>query len=394
MVHKIPRPKTAGFFVLFAAFLALLAGYLRGELVLSFMGTVFLMILFYFYLAVLAACLTHGKSAKTALTEILTKHVKAGGQGELRFVNPVRFYLLPGIAVRYRKKLASKDGRVVSCIFNPLENNNIQFAVPLRGAYYNCSDEILFVDVSGFFEAGIVVKQNDITDEPGLLAAPVTADKPVIIPVRSGGSEKRDELTYRKTDNLTENRPYVPGDDPRRIIWKLYGHGPNPELYVRERENSPPPHSRLLILLDTQIDPALYGIAESRAEIDMLCENALGIMGELGKNGISVTVGYTGGKILPGNEWSLAWPAALPLLSDDLLPSPADDCGVLILAAPRLTPGTALDRFLQNVPPGNFPDLFFLYTENKTDVRERTEAASAGAAFYKRKANVYLMAKE
>jgi len=389
----MPRPKTAGIFIIIAALLALIAGHMRGELVLTFFGTVFLAITAYFYLAVFITGIMQRKKAGSIVIEIISKQIRAGEPGELLIRQAPKFFKIPGTFIRYRMKLATRDGRIAACLFNPAKKNeSVIFPVPGRGAYYGVTDELLLLDAPGFFEMKIKTGQDRSS---GLLAAPNPADEAIPLRIRSGGSEKSGEINYQKTDNLTENRPYVPGDDPRRINWKLYGHGPNSELYVREGENSPPPHSKILILLDTQIDPGLYGAEESLNEVDMLCENALKASEELGQRGIETLFGYTGGKIHPGTAGTLALPAALPLLSDDVLPKVADDAGILILALPRMTTGaTALDKCLGDLESMNKkPDLFFLFTEsnNKTG---RTEAAAACAAFYKRKANVYSYMKE
>ena len=383
----MPRPKTAGIFVLAAALSALAAGYFRNELVLMFFGSAFLAILAWCFLAVLIPGITNRRKAAQIRVEILTKLIKAGENGALRVPQKMNFFTLPGTVIRYRMNLATRDNRIASCVFNPKKNieNCITFAVPGRGAYYGITDELLFMDAPGFFEKKIFVRQEQ---SPRLLAAPCMAEQEIPFRIHSGGSEKRREVNFLKTDNLVENRPYVPGDDPRRINWKLYGHGSRQELYVREGENSPPPHSRLLILLDTQMDPVLYSAEECRTEVDMLCENALRAAEELGKNGIEIQIGHTGGKIFQAaaanTSSALAWPAALPLLSEDNLPNTTEETGILILAAPRMSTGnTALDRYLHNPVPGQKPELLFLYTEKSKNAEERAEAAKTCAAFYR-----------
>ena len=150
-------------------------------------------------------------------------------------------------------------------------------------------------------------------------------------------------------------------------------------MFVREGEPEPPPHSRLVILVDTQIDPGLYTPEEGRRAVDLLCSNALSAALEFSMRGIELYIGYTGGKLRAGTAISadsggiaqaakpedlpaaLAWPAAVPIDSSDDLPDPPGGRGVLILSLPRLSAGSsALDRCL-NRNPGRSTDILFLY---------------------------------
>ena len=57
----------------------------------------------------------------------------------------------------------------------------------------------------------------------------------------------------RRSDELLETRRYVPGDDVRRLNWKLLAHAG--ELFLRLGEETPPPRARLLAVLDTTERP-------------------------------------------------------------------------------------------------------------------------------------------
>jgi hypothetical protein len=200
-----------------------------------------------------------------------------------------------------------------------------------------------------------------------------------------------------------DHRPYIPGDDPRRINWKLYSHGPSNSLFIREGETEPPPRSRLLILVDTETDAQLYRPAAGRQAVDLLCTQALTMALDLAGRGMDVLIGCTGGEVRGGDaaelEEALAWPAALPgpfpafpvperegrkrkgrkrpgqdrgkrRAADPGLPELplAADRGTCILALPRTTGGTsALDRFLGRRAGGEAAsppcDIIFLYPE-------------------------------
>ncbi len=66
----------------------------------------------------------------------------------------------------------------------------------------------------------------------------------------SGGSERHTgKSTFERSENLYETRTYLPGDDPRKINWKVYAHSGS--LSVREGELLPPPAAELYCILST-----------------------------------------------------------------------------------------------------------------------------------------------
>jgi hypothetical protein len=201
----------------------------------------------------------------------------------------------------------------------------------------------------------------------------------------------------------------VPGDDPRRINWKLYGHGG--ELFVREGEREPPPHSNILILIDAQFDPLLYSAEMARNGVDLLCENALAAALASTEAGIDVLISHTGrtaaaegGLYLrantpAGSSAALAWPAALPLSAETELPAAPGDRGVLIFALPRTSAEpSALDRFLKNHAnrgagrnKARTVELIFLYDGRHAAgsyVSDLAPAAETCSVLYKRRPGV------
>jgi hypothetical protein len=401
-----PKPGSAGLFALLVTALAFTAGRVRQELALTLLGVVFLAVLAYCFVAVFLTGLFCRKPAFFLKAEIAAKLVTTGAALEIhvpRGGGKQRFFRLPGTLIRYEVKLETRDARKLRCIFDPVRKHgkekSIFFPVEKRGAYFGSADEFAVYDGPGFFRLAFPV-----TYERLLLAAPPAAEEPIPLPVRSGGNEQRTEPHYRKTDDLTDHRPYTPGDDPRRINWKLYGHGPSGELFVREGESEPPPRSRLLILLDTQTDAGLYTAEEGRQAVDLLCSNALSAALEFSSRGIDILIGYTGGKlsgtdsisavsdsgILPMNlPAALAWPAAIPLDSADELPDAPGDRSVLILSLPHLSAESgALYRYLNRKPQGQGADIFFLYNAKSKKATQLEEEAAACASFFNGKQGV------
>jgi uncharacterized protein (DUF58 family) len=391
-----------GFLILAIFIAAFSLGRLRGEPVLTLSGTVFLMAWAWCLLTVLCLSLPNRRRAAGFSVLISPQEIPAGSR-----VDPVfpavpggrRFFRLPGLLIRCKISLKTRDGRGVEHVFDPdlPDPAALSFPVPLRGAYYSDYDLIVIRDAPGFFEFAIplsgdlfgfntqsAAKRQDA--KPRLLVSPARVEAPFPVIIPSGGAEHRTENPCRRTDDLTDHRPYVPGDDPRRINWKLYSHGTG--LFVREGEPEPPPRSRLLILVDTETDPALYNPQAAREAVDMLCENALAAALECSAGGGDVFMGYSGGGILGGSAAglasALALPASIPLFAENAA-YPESDGACLILALPRTRGGdgsSGLDRFLRKGEAkgrtGILTGILFLYRGERPEGAAKTCAAVYG----------------
>ena len=400
-----------GVFVILVTVLAFAAGWLRNELALTLLGTVFLTILAYCFFGVFFLALLHRGKAGSLSMAISPEAVAAGKDAELcvsggAVRGRMGFWRLPAILVRCELCLETKDGRVIRHFADPDFDKSSGFPVRERGAYYaggsGACDRLIIFDAPGFFRFSFPVRQHG---SPRLLAFPSPAGESVPLSLRSGGSDQLREAHYRKSEELTDHRPYIPGDDPRRINWKLYGHAPLGELFVREAEPEPPPHSRLLILIDTAADRDLYTLNEGRLAVDLLCECALAAALEFSGKGMSILTGYSGGGIQGGKDESgflseaeitlaLAWPAAVswPHPEDTAadLPRAPKDVSVLILALPRTSAETsALDRFLKNREPGQGTDIVFLYHADNGKTAKAEEAAGVCVNLYNGRPGVH-----
>jgi hypothetical protein len=356
-----------GIFVLLIIVLAFAVGALRQALALVLAGAAFFLPWAYCLCMTLFLTLIHYRRARRAFIRVSPREVTVGGSAEAVYsegdtvsVGAIRILQVPGIVVRCRLLLDTRDGRRIRYDFNPADASTAQFfAVEKRGAYFTSHDEFAIFDTLGFFRfAWRLPAETDAR----LLASPCAAEEQPSIKARAGESNLSPEFSFQRTDNFIDHRPYVPGDDPRRINWKLYGHGGG--LFVREGEREPPPHSNIVILIDTEFDPRLYSASAARRGVDILCENALSAANACAESGMDLRIGYTGGPIREGNAAALAWPAALPLASSAGLPPVPDDRGILILALTRscgkenVASNSALDRFLQN-NAGRPVDLLF-----------------------------------
>jgi hypothetical protein len=304
-------------------------------------------------------------------------------------------FQFPGILVRCRVLLSTRDRRRVTYDFKP-ENKTGSwqntFQVKKRGAYFSAYDEFAVFDILGFFRFAWRLPTAEGVAGSGvrLLVGPVEAE-PVPVSAKGGEANRRDAPAIERTDSLIDNRPYVPGDDPRRINWKLYGH--SGELIVRQGEREPPPSSSLTILIDTQYDSLYSGGIASEA-VDILCENALAIVNNTGKD-INIQIGFTGQTEKSGLSSSraelgffLAYPAPLPASTLAVLPPVTEDRGIIILALPRTdTSPCALDNFLA-ANANRLIELIFVYATEGSNGEKHSEAAKTCVNIYNGRSGV------
>jgi hypothetical protein len=402
-----------GLLILLVIIIAFAAAALRQEAGLALTGAVFFLPWFYSLVMTPVLALVHSRRAGRAFIRLSPREIAVGGRaGQAGLAEAVysegdtgalsgRILQLPGILVRCRVLLATKDGRRIRHDFNPYAPDQSPhfFTVKKRGAYFSDHDEFAVFDIFGFFRFAFLLSAGT---NARLLASPQAAQEPVSVHAMAGESNRQPEFSFQRTDNLIDHRPYIPGDDPRRINWKLYGHGGG--LFVREGEREPPPHSNIIIMIDCEYDPSLYNKKEARRGIDVLCENAMAAAQSCMESGMDALVGYTGGaggvfsdaaaggtgKPLPAKQAaSFAWPAALPLSASLELPAAPDDYSILILALPRSASNTALERFLKKTADrragkNNTVDLIFFCDNNN----ERLSAAETCCTLYRQRAGV------
>ena len=404
-------PLAMGLLILIVIVIAFAAAALRQEAGLALTGMVFLLPWFYSLAMTLILSLIHRRRAAHAFIRISPREVAVGGHAEAVYSEgdtgeaAGKILQLPGILVRCRLLLATKDGRHLRHDFNPHDSGEKSphfFRAEERGAYFSAYDEFAVFDIFGFFRFAFPLS---VEANARLLARPRAAQEPLAVHARAGESNRQPEFSFQRTDNLIDHRPYIPGDDPRRINWKLYGHGGG--LFVREGEREPPPHSNLIIMVDCEYDPSLYDKGEARRGVDVLCENAQAAAQSCMESGMDVLIGYTGNSVIndivinDGNKdaaaaplsakqaSALAWPAALPVSAAPDLPAAPDDYSILILALPRSASNTALERFLKKTADrragkNNTVDLIF-FCDNNND---RFSAAETCCTLYRQRPGV------
>ncbi|GHV83939.1 hypothetical protein AGMMS50212_12790 [Spirochaetia bacterium] len=374
-----------GFFLLLLCAISLSLGVIRREVVLLLMGALFFLCLTYCFVMILILALVHKKRAFNLKSRILNDKVTEGNKGCLVLDEKKYFFSLPAVLIRYRLKLCTKDRKEIFFVFEKdfFKTRDAEFNVDRRGAYYGANDEILIADIFGFFSFALKVPQSE--GERLLVLASPSGEVPFTYQL-SGGAEHRGENKIIKTDELNAIRPYMPGDDPRRINWKLYSHAG--ELFVRDEENEPPPHSQLVLFIDTEVCPRLFpSDTAAQDAVDSLCRAALAVTLENTKRAIETILGWTGSKlhitnttISTGFSEILARPYALPPDSFFNLPELntriTDRHDILVLALPRFDnlKSDALTRFLSKKSPAQNVELFFCY--NTPVLRDAAEKSA------------------
>ena len=267
---------------------------------------------------------------------------------------------LPGIVACYEQILKTADSKILRATI-PLSPADLStkhlsgksFSVTLetdaasRGVYYTESSRLALRDIFGFYTLTISIP---FPETETLILRPKPANDGIHVILHSGGSTRREDQRYQLTEDLTEHRPYVPGDDPRRINWKLFGH--SGDLFIRQAEQEPPPLAEYALVIDTSVDYRLFSQEEGRLLVDSLCELGLALALELAQRQYSITLCYPGSGIYTPDANSiskaLAYPVAISLLSNSYVPDLPHTANILILAIPRMlvAADSALDTLL------------------------------------------------
>ena len=117
-----------------------------------------------------------------------------------------------------------------------------------RGRYFYKRQYLNIRDFAGFFAAAYT--------QPPCLSVPYIVVQPVLPPNKALFPDLRsrtvnDLPSQKRTNELYESRPYFPGDDPRKIHWKLYAH--TNTLSIKLGAFEPPPVKRLTIYIEEPV---------------------------------------------------------------------------------------------------------------------------------------------
>ena len=240
------------------AALAFAAGALRADLAGLFWGSSFLLVPLYGIAAgqVLRLLLRRRRDSQSG---ILTVHLPSSGlvPGEeaaahLRAELPRSF--APGLTVRFLLPLSWQERRL-DCIAARLSpgktDRDIPFRAGQRGVYRSEKAFLEIGDVLGFTASRLPIPVRET-----LTVFPAQRESRALQrPLEEGGDAVVHLRRKRRAEDLLEVRKYFPGDDVRKLNWKLFAH--LDQLFIRLGEETPPPDSRVLFILDTAANPTV-----------------------------------------------------------------------------------------------------------------------------------------
>ena len=157
----------------------------------------------------------------------------------------------------------------------------IELVPGYRGWYRSRQARVVVSDALGFTRRALCF---DL--EEGLRVYPaVQPQASMRAPRMEDGREENRLRRHRRSEELLEVRKYFPGDDIRKVHWKVFAH--TLELFLRIGEETPPPESRFLVILDSAPTAALPEAVEADY-LDILVERCAATVLEMLGRGFQV----------------------------------------------------------------------------------------------------------
>lgn len=290
-------PKGWVFLLLSAGLLAL--GILRSELAVLLWGATFALLGLY---AAIGTLLTRALLARRLLADydalrvaVEPGRVRRAGRATVRIRAPLPRYRIPGVRLYAGARLLWHGRRRITEAF--VDPGDAMAEVPLdttrRGVWRLDTTWLTARDLLGFCSAPVPAPASG-----SVTVLPDVADTPVGEAAGGAGGEHLIQSGIRRrSEELFETRRYVPGDDPRKINWKMFARWN--ELLVRIGEEVPPPQSRVVCYLYTGVrgttGPA--GLAQARSReraLEAAVSTFAGACRYLMQRGVQVGYGFGG----------------------------------------------------------------------------------------------------
>lgn len=232
------------FSILFAAF-----GIVNGELLTAICGSGLLLyflqtFIFMLFTSVLwrnTSCKTEFKKNKIFITPYRNTKRLTGFP-----------YLLPGISAFYGfnffiDKITHRNFNIEIYLKKRGITEEL-FPDNERGVFTLKKEYIIISDIAGFFYIKFFKEEKNaitLTFLPQITEIENFKIPDFFMPL-SGN-----KINTKRSDELYENRPYVPGDDIRKINWKLYAH--TNELSINQGDFMPPPQKLFTVYIKEPI---------------------------------------------------------------------------------------------------------------------------------------------
>jgi uncharacterized protein (DUF58 family) len=158
------------------------------------------------------------------------------------------------------------------------------YALP-RGTYRVTGFRLILTDWAGFFAysiGGTAPVQVTVYPSPqarisGMPTSSIQAP------------ERQSLLSFLKNQDFFEVRPYYPGDDPRRIHWKMLAR--HEELFIREGSSLSPSRKSALLIVDAPPPVHFRRLqrVKSFVEVDQILRVLAGLLDSLSEEGLQVS---------------------------------------------------------------------------------------------------------
>ena len=162
-------------------------------------------------------------------------------------------HCVPGTAAFYTIEFSlspEPTAETAACLSIPLQGMRAGYRLEnlTRGRYFYKRLYLNIRDFAGFFAAAYT--------QPPCLSVPYIVVQLALSPQKTVFPDIRsrtvnDLPSQERTHELYESRPYFPGDDPRKIHWKLYAH--TDTLSIKLGAFEPPPVKRLTIYIEEPV---------------------------------------------------------------------------------------------------------------------------------------------
>jgi uncharacterized protein (DUF58 family) len=163
----------------------------------------------------------------------------------------------------------------------------VRFAAPWRGAFRSAAVVVECRDILGFSSGSFRIPLRE-----AVTVYPALRDPGDAVQLMEQADESAVESRRRRrSDELLEARKYYPGDDMRRLNWKVFAH--LNELFIRVGEEVPPPEARLLFVLDTTANP-LVPRALAAGYLDALVSSCVSVMDAMMGAGMEILLSQPG----------------------------------------------------------------------------------------------------
>ncbi len=217
--------------------LLLLSGLVRGEIFSSVCAAGLILYFIFAFFSLIITSLVWRKSAfkiclkNNTITISPTKQGKETKRAPLCMPAVISFYcfvFFTDIEIKSRK-----------LIFNiKLNKSETFFSIPQseRGRFFPFEEYIELADIAGFFSFRFFQKEKNIKE---LFIEPCISNInfPELPEILNETFDARSN--FKRNDELYDVRPYTPGDDTRKINWKLFAH--TEELSIKQGDFVPPP---------------------------------------------------------------------------------------------------------------------------------------------------------